>query len=1412
MVGFLSRFFVRRAEKESRAENHTPSQPQAAKNQASVARSEHPVVIRTRKQSGQANKGKARSGPAARHKKSITLVRPDSPPVSPPFDRERIKHEKNYQRRQIRQQLQELLDQGERCQEAYVLDFINRHAEQMDLLREMFAEFHMKQECYPLDLIWQHLAGESRERFQEQLTQRKLLSQLERQRDDVAARLPDPLQIQVPGSAQGPQFAAVTAQIVHQEIQTLLGTVPASFEVSGPFPCSRPGDYSLQLDFSHEIVQPLILRLEVRPDPLPLDCRQALGEEITPIVLDFSQDILTLLQQQLAEIPPTEEIVYYLQLSVTLVTAYHYGYGQHSWVHKQLKEWRSKRVDSSVITDFTTIKDALERLNRETRWRVPGELLYSEALPESLQSSVQHLLEQDPVLSRYTSHLQLEISPKEAPPIVVLHWNDIAVGNVQLYPQTGPGPERQDISCIHAEKAEPPSFEEALAHLLTTCFHSHPQTTGLDAQSLQKHIKRRILDAHLSCTLPSAPPTSPAALQTYLRSAPDLRRRADACLPLLCLYPSLGEDLLFRLTLAQYCLASAQVLYTQSRREARPYLHSFLLLTQQVPQDILNTLRSDLYRCAAFYVGTYNLPLDTRLSSGDTSERFSSGLRQILDATNRHSPEALGRCLLELTQVAPSLMLDQFNRWKTRQETRVLHHAATVLQAVFRLDPLTCLQVIARLDPSSLGQTLSRQSFATADERRRAVIALVRFAAAANAPTPTAILAGFAAHSTSDTRIVLAFSLLIEPFVLPTPSDEPELKAALIAEALGLPAGIAGTEYFLGKTHELATLFDRFLRSQSPTVKGNYAISILDMIRAMRRPQIDHLRSNLSERSVRDSLVDTFLQFLRRVEAYVTAEQAKLIHDTTLELVLLSDRTLHAPQHTRLAVEIRNVGEGIADHLRLEVLPVVGQYNVEDRYRVTTIDHLTDKTPIQVELFISPLVEAHTNLEITLHLRYDTLKKKDKQATLSPQNQTVWLYPESQFVRVRQPYNPGVPATTWFYGRKELLEVMADSLRSGQEHDTSMVVYGIKRAGKTSVVRRFVEHTLAERGLERTHIPIYADLLLRPGAIRTDRDLLWYLLELIHQHLTEARHLTLPFTPGSISSEFQKDHQQAFTIHLNEVMATLGEQRLLLVLDEFSTLNAGATISTGNEPSLSGYLFGFLSNIIQSHRQLTFIFTGTYMLLDLMRSHMYDLFKICKPFLISFLDDTSARLLITEPVRQQEQQPERGWLTYDPRVVDRMVTLTHCHPYLIQNMCGMLVDRMNGLKYHRVNLNDLEVITNEIVTNPVNDMILHNLWREFKAQENSVLSVIADLAGSHQDLVELGEIVACFHRLQRPLPAEQIAATCTSLKDAELLEKLSSPTDQSEAYRITIPLYQRWIKQNWPPHAVFGKHVLSSPG
>lgn len=871
-------------------------------------------------------------------------------------------------------------------------------------------------------------------------------------------------------------------------------------------------------------------------------------------------------------------------------------------------------------------------------------------------------------------------------------------------------------------------------------------------------------------------------------SATDTGRVAE----LVRYYAQSGQSELLQISLARWSALRSRQLFDQGkRREARAYILTLMHIYPHLNPTVQTVFQKDFYSSVSNYFGSYNIYLKGIKYINSQEHFYYSLFKTIPQVPKRKLTRELGRCLLEIAGAYSWFVSDMINRAKTRSEYHsCLTLIAEVLRdtSVFRADPVLGLKFLAQIDVKEVPTILGRQTFGKVEDRRLTAISLIKYLQSATLK-PAEVLRTFPQQSQSETRVNLAFSVLVEPPVSATVKQENQLKAQLISSVFGFQSGNATTEFFVEKTTELADLLNQFTRNVDPNVKGQIGYSIFDAVSVSRKLLVERLRG--------DSKSD-IIQFYRAIEGYVRAEQSKLIRDTTLEIGLVVDRAVYSPTDTRVTLEVRNVGEGIAEGLELEVYPVLGQYKVEDRHRIYNIDILPDKTPIQQVIFVQPEVGASQHLELRVTLRYNTLREKNKTVELPDERNSVWLYPESHFVRVAQPYNTGLPATTWFYGRQNLLDTLADNLHTDNAHDNSMIVYGLKRAGKTSVVKRFLEHTLNERGLIGSYFPIYSDLLAEPLAIsiKSDGDFLCLLAKIILEdsqvaQSPRAMNIQLP----SLANGFGAQPYETFSLILNEVLAGIAPRKLLIVLDEFSTLQDRFSPASGNSlltPALSGYL----SNTIQRTNQLTFIFTGTYIMLEMMRNYTIDLAKISAPYMVGFLDEVSARQLVVEPVAPDPINPNKGWLTYDPRVVDYIVRVTNNHPFLIQYMCNKLVARMNDLKQNTVNLNDITQISQEIVTKALHGQVMRLLWDEFDERQRKVLSCVATLSTSQHDWVELGDIVDYHRNLNSVTPPEAIQTICSSLADAELLEY--STVSGTDAYRITIPIYQEWIKLNKP--------------
>ncbi len=198
---------------------------------------------------------------------------------------------------------------------------------------------------------------------------------------------------------------------------------------------------------------------------------------------------------------------------------------------------------------------------------------------------------------------------------------------------------------------------------------------------------------------------------------------------------------------------------------------------------------------------------------------------------------------------------DLIERLKTFQNTDAVTNTIIIAlqeEKVLRKEMIVCLYLLNRLDPAiianilhgQISTILNKQHLPTADERRQMVNALLPIASATKGPTPSMLLSEVVTKASNEIRAMVAFSLLVEPFMLNNPEQEKELKARFIAEALGLPSGNQDTEFFLGIAAELSLLFDRFFNSPNPNVKGGLADIIEEKMQVIKRRVIDGLREN----------------------------------------------------------------------------------------------------------------------------------------------------------------------------------------------------------------------------------------------------------------------------------------------------------------------------------------------------------------------------------------------------------------------------------------------------------------------------------------------------------------------------------------------------------------------------------------
>ncbi len=256
---------------------------------------------------------------------------------------------------------------------------------------------------------------------------------------------------------------------------------------------------------------------------------------------------------------------------------------------------------------------------------------------------------------------------------------------------------------------------------------------------------------------------------------------------------------------------------------------------------------------------------------------------------------------------------------------------------------------------------------------------------------------------------------------------------------------------------------------------------------------------------------------------------------------------------------------------------------------------------------------------------------------------------------IENPYVVGVPLTEAqeiFVGRTEISARLARWLLT--LHPPPILLYGQRRMGKTSLLNNL------GRLLPSTIVPLFVDLQQSASVERPD-GLLSRVASAMSQSASRQRHLTLP---ALATQDLGSDPYFRFVEWLDAVESALGDNRALLALDEFETLDhAFRTGPLRPEPFL-----GMLRHLIQHRPRFTVLIAGSHTLDEISQwaNHLINL----QTLRLDYLSDQEARHLIEHPAK-------RSSFSYEPEAVERILKLTRCHPYLIQLLCYQIVDDKN---------------------------------------------------------------------------------------------------------------------------------------
>ncbi len=375
------------------------------------------------------------------------------------------------------------------------------------------------------------------------------------------------------------------------------------------------------------------------------------------------------------------------------------------------------------------------------------------------------------------------------------------------------------------------------------------------------------------------------------------------------------------------------------------------------------------------------------------------------------------------------------------------------------------------------------------------------------------------------------------------------------------------------------------------------------------------------------------------------------------------------------------------------------------------------------------------------------------------------------FKPIANPYIVGNPIKTqdMFYGREDDFEFIRRKLESGGK-SYIIVLCGERRSGKTSILFQILSGRLGDN-----FVPILIDMQTMAG-LKNE-------MEFFEKFAQEtAKCLKSDSGVNSdIFSTSEDSSYKTFSGFLEDIHKAYPGKHILFLIDEYEIIEAKI-----EEGSLSENFIPYLAGILESEKLVSFIFTGSSRLEDRKVSIWHILFGKSLFRNVSFLTRPDTLRLITEPVE--------GQITYDAEVLNTIYRITSGQPFYTQVVCQNIVDYVNQQRKTHIQLEDLEVIVNEILDNPLPQMIY--FWNSLSDDRKLVLSLLAEILETQDSYITAEEIIKESKRRKFGLELTLKAINTT----LETLYHNKHVSKGQHGYNFQMDLFRRWIKRD---HAIW---------
>ena len=380
---------------------------------------------------------------------------------------------------------------------------------------------------------------------------------------------------------------------------------------------------------------------------------------------------------------------------------------------------------------------------------------------------------------------------------------------------------------------------------------------------------------------------------------------------------------------------------------------------------------------------------------------------------------------------------------------------------------------------------------------------------------------------------------------------------------------------------------------------------------------------------------------------------------------------------------------------------------------------------------------------------------------------------------VRNPYTIGDPVIgEKFVGREEVMRELEELWVRGQQLQ-SVVIYGHRRMGKTSILRNAANSVGS--GVKVAYVN-----MLNAGNISEG---VGEVLMAICDAVSEAVNI-----PPPDDDKLLKLPERTFERYLKQVVNKLGEtylQGLIIAIDEFEVIEE--LIAAGKIPD---NFLGYLRGLLQMNSQVAFAFAGLHTLEEMTADYFQPFFASVIPIHVGFMERAFTRQILANPVQFSDDATsteEDFLLDYKPEALDKIYEFTHGQPYLVQLIGFVLVRRYNdqvfemGRKRESVfTVEDVEAVINNTEFFKRGRYYFDGVWNQAKQGAEGQQAILRVLAPHPQGL--------SYENVRREVSTEGF--------DQEILQEAINTLQRHDVieenqgqWRIIVELFRRWLVQ-----------------